>query len=116
MALIAYVNNENYVKSAHLQSIGEDGYSDKKRSKAGLFIYLQAKKYFGEDCIISDPRVQDYIINCTAFQNAIVTAQSLKITGKRMYSSAINQNCLGQFCVIPWNQASDIHQGSTLIT
>ena len=25
-------------------------------------------------------------------------------------------NCLGQFREIPWNQATDVHRGSTLIT
>ena len=26
------------------------------------------------------------------------------------------RNCLGQFCEIPWNQTTDVHRGSTLIT
>ena len=27
-----------------------------------------------------------------------------------------NQNCLGQFHEIPWNQTTDVHRGSILIT
>ena len=27
-----------------------------------------------------------------------------------------NRNCLGQFREIPWNQSTDVHRGSTLIT
>ena len=27
-----------------------------------------------------------------------------------------NQNCLGQFSEITWNQTTDVHQGSTVIT
>ena len=27
-----------------------------------------------------------------------------------------NRNCLGQFREIPWNQTTDVHRGSTLIT
>ena len=29
---------------------------------------------------------------------------------------AINRNCLGQFRGFPWNQTTDVHRGSTLIT
>ena len=28
----------------------------------------------------------------------------------------INRNCIGLFLGIPWNQTSDVHRGSTLIT
>ena len=31
-------------------------------------------------------------------------------------TTRINRNCLGQFRRIPWNQAMDVHWGSTLIT
>ena len=30
-------------------------------------------------------------------------------------ASIPNQNCLSQLCEIPWNQATDVHSGSTLI-
>ena len=37
----------------------------------------------------------------------------LKLFEERVKS---NRNCLGQFRGIPWNQASDVHRGSALVT
>ena len=34
----------------------------------------------------------------------------------KIYTCQVNPNCLGQFRGIPWNQTTDVHRGSTLIT
>ena len=50
------------------------------------------------------------------FKNSHVAHIKLYIFFKDISSLNINRNCLGQFREIPWNQTTDVHRGSTLIT
>ena len=36
--------------------------------------------------------------------------------GEHSALTTTNRSCLGQFREIPWNQTTDVHRGSTLIT
>ena len=46
---------------------------------------------------------------CSGFKRAVCSKKKT-----RLYVS--NRNYFGQFREIPWNQTTDVHRGSTLIT
>ena len=49
---------------------------------------------------------------CTAFARMMYNL----FLQEAVDTTSLNLNCLDQFCEISWNQTTDVHQGSTLIT
>ena len=42
--------------------------------------------------------------------------ESISASSMTGYTRSCQADCLGQFREIPWNQTTDVHRGSTLIT